>query len=63
MSKSEKIFVRPNKDEIVFFEGTREAIPAEGAEVPPSTFYRRMILDGSLQTGKNSKKNQSKKGA
>ena len=62
-TKSEKIFVQPKEGEIVFFEGRPVRIPQEGAEVVPSFYYRRLIVDGSLIEGKVSNKKTQSKGA
>lgn len=61
--KDQRIFVRPKKGEIVPFEGRQEKIPEEGAKVHSSTYYRRLLSEGSLLSGKVSNKNTEKKGA
>jgi hypothetical protein len=41
--------IKPARDGLVVRDPvTREAIPAEGAEVPASTYWRRRLRDGDV---------------
>jgi hypothetical protein len=47
MNQTDKIFVVPSGP--IFFEGETRRIPEEGAFVSPSSYYFRLVRDGSLQ--------------
>lgn len=57
MSEADKILVIPRGP--VFFEGEPRKLPKEGALVSPSSYYFRLVRDGSLEIAK-AKKQASK---
>lgn len=55
MNETDKIFVVPSGP--TFFEGETRRIPDEGAFVRPSSYYFRLVRDGSLQIAGTEKQN------
>jgi hypothetical protein len=49
MNEADQIFVVPKGP--VFFEGESRTIPESGAFVRPSSYYFRLVRDGSLEIG------------
>jgi len=49
MTEIETMHVKPNPGHLVRDPETREALPPAGKEVPWSTYWRRRLLDGSIQ--------------
>jgi len=59
MSQSDKIFVIPTGPS--FYEGQNTRIPDEGVFVSPSSYYFRLVKDGSLIIGDSSIQSSKKK--
>ncbi len=47
---SEKMFVIPESGLRVIDPATRQALPAEGADVPRSTYWLRRVREGDVKT-------------
>lgn len=62
---SDKIFVKPVIAGTIIRQPERnyQAMPADGAEVPHSSYYRRRISDGDLEITQAPAKKQRRKSA